>query len=179
MAPRKKDSNETPKKKEFGTGLRAQLEKRREEPEAAKAADAQPNVELRFELTARPADLDGATVDLGATAKLREELAAAVAREQELKVALEQQRAMLPVALEDEQNVARRAAALDDRDAKLTAFQTELEERERKVRDQSAAIEEEHRRLAEVQAELAAAQATSEESHRQAETKLRELKSFD
>ena len=29
MAPKKKDTNET-KKKEFGTGLRAQLEKRRE-----------------------------------------------------------------------------------------------------------------------------------------------------
>ena len=67
MAPRKKDSNETPKKKEFGTGLRAQLEKRREEPEAPAAADAQPNVELRFELTARPADHDGTASSDAAT----------------------------------------------------------------------------------------------------------------
>ena len=43
MAP-DKDTNET-KKKEFGTGLRAQLERRREEPEEATQAVHQPNVD--------------------------------------------------------------------------------------------------------------------------------------
>jgi len=63
MAPRKREPNETAaKKKEFGTGLRAQLERRREEPEAAPKPELQPNVELRFELTARPADSEPITV---------------------------------------------------------------------------------------------------------------------
>ena len=91
MAPRKKDPDETTaKKKEFGTGLRAQLERRREEPEAAPRADAQPNVELRFELTARPAEAEPAGVEgNGAVKELRRELAAARAREQELRATLE------------------------------------------------------------------------------------------
>jgi len=91
MAPKKRDTSET-KKKEFGTGLRAQLERRREEPDAAKPADLQPNVELRFELTARPADSEPFTVvSDGATEDLRKQLAAARARENELKAALAEQ----------------------------------------------------------------------------------------
>ena len=132
MAPRKDDSNEkpTPKKKEFGTGLRAQLERRREEPDGPKPAEAQPNVELRFELRTSPADQDGAVDAGGPSEQLRQELAAALAREQELKATLEQQQSVVvPVASADEQSVSRRAAALDDREAKLSAFEDDLEMR--------------------------------------------------
>jgi len=51
MTPKKDETTEN-KKKEFGTGLRAQLERRRDEPDAPRPVDAHPNVELRFELTA-------------------------------------------------------------------------------------------------------------------------------
>ena len=114
MAP-KKDTNEI-KKKEFGTGLRAQLERRREEPEAAKPADSQPNVELRFELTARPADAEPFTVvsSNGATDDLRRQLAAAQAREDELKAALAEQQEVFEAGMESDQGLARRASTLDE-----------------------------------------------------------------
>ena len=41
--------------KGFGTGLRAQLQRRREGDEGQAEAQGPTNVELRFELTARPA----------------------------------------------------------------------------------------------------------------------------
>src|SRR5213080_4012612 len=179
MAPKKRDTSET-KKKEFGTGLRAQLERRREEPDPAKPADLQPNVELRFELTARPADSEPFTVvSDGATEDLRKQLAAARAREDELKAALAEQQEVFEAGTESEHGLSRRASTLDERDAKLAEFQAELEARERKVRDQRETIEAEHARLAELQAELAAEQQLSAERHEQAEGKLRELKSFD
>ena len=61
MTP-KKDETTDIKKNEFGTGLRAQLERKRDDPEAPRPAEAHPNVELRFELTARPADSEPFTV---------------------------------------------------------------------------------------------------------------------
>src|SRR2546423_12464951 len=178
MAP-DKDTNET-KKKEFGTGLRAQLERRREEPEATIQPVHQPNVELRFELTARPADAEPFTVTSdGATDELRKELAAAQAREAALTAALAEQQEVFEAGMESDQGLARRASTLDERDAKLAEFQAELEERERKVRDQRETIEAEHARLAELQAELAAEQQLSIERQEQAERKLNELKSFE
>src|SRR5438046_9840518 len=94
MTPKKDETTEN-KKKEFGTGLRAQLERRREEPEAANQAIPQPNVELRFELTARPADAEPFTVTSdGATDDLRRELAAAQAREAALTAAPAEQQAV-------------------------------------------------------------------------------------
>src|SRR3954470_16452364 len=126
MAPRKKDTNDV-KKKEFGTGLRAQLEKRREEPEGApalrpkrenrrgepkaapKAEALQPNVELRFELTARPADSEPITVvsSDGATDDLRKQLAAAQVREDELKAELAKQQEVFDAGLESEHGLSR------------------------------------------------------------------------
>src|SRR3954453_20923511 len=179
MTPKKDETTEN-KKKEFGTGLRAQLERRRDEPEAPRPVDAQPNVELRFELTARPADAEPFTVvSNGASDDLRRQLDAAHAREEELKAALAEQQEVFEAGMDSDQGLARRASTLDERDAKLAEFQAEVEERERKVRNQRQTIEAEHARLAELQAELAGEQQLSAERHEQAEAKLRELKSFD
>src|SRR6266550_8089481 len=180
MTPNKDETNEN-KKKEFGTGLRAQLERRRDEDEGGpRPAEGHPNVELRFELTARPADSEPITVvSDGATDELRRELAATRAREDELKAALAEQQEVFEAGIDSEQGLSRRASTLDERDAKLAQFQAELEERERKVRDQRETIEAEHARLAELQAELAAEQQLSADRHEQAEKKLHELKSFD
>src|SRR5438552_15105956 len=112
MAP-KKDTNET-KKNEFGTGLRAQLERRRDEPEATRPPDPQPNVELRFELTARPADAEPFTVTSdGATDELRKELAAAQAREDALKAALAEQQEVFEAVVVSDQGFDRPATELD------------------------------------------------------------------
>src|SRR3954469_13589844 len=107
MAAKKKDTNDV-KKKEFGTGLRAQLEKRREEPEAAPKAEAlQPNVEMRFELTARPADSERTPAPSdGATTDLRKELAAAKAREETLKADLAKQQEVFEAGIESESGLS-------------------------------------------------------------------------
>src|SRR5262245_39326723 len=183
MAP-KQDPNEQgtnePGKKEFGTGLRAQLQKRREDSDVP-PAEAQPSVELHLELTARPSDsAEPLTVVSNApTEDLRKQLAAAKKREEELMAALAEQQEVFKAGIESEQGLSRRSGSLDERDAKLAEFQAELEERERKVRDQRQTIEAEHARLAELQAELAGEQQLSVERQEQAERKLRELKGFD
>src|SRR5438270_2109016 len=107
MAPKKKDT-ET-KKKEFGTGLRAQLERRRDDEVPKPAPDSQPNVELRFELTARPADAEPLTVSSdGATDELRKQLAAAELREAQLQAQLAEQAEVFEAGMDSEQNVTRR-----------------------------------------------------------------------
>src|SRR5919109_4656764 len=119
MAP-KKESNEPPKKNEFGTGLRAQLEKRRDDGETAAPAESHPNVELRLELTARPSDSEPLTVvSNGATEDLRKQLAAAQKREEELKAALAEQQEVFEAGIESEHGLSRRAAAPLGRGAHL------------------------------------------------------------
>src|ERR671937_688868 len=142
MAPRKKDTTNETNKKEFGTGLRAQLERRREEPEAPKI-EAQPNVELRFELTARPAsDAEPITVvSDGATEDLRRQLAAAKAREEELQLSAErheQAEAKLRElkAFDRDRSkfgheLEKQRKTLADREKKLSRAEQELETRER------------------------------------------------
>src|SRR6266550_2535575 len=129
MAPKKRDTSET-KKKEFGTGLRAQLERRREEPDAAKPADFQPNVELRFELTARPADSEPFTVvSDGAAEDLRQQLSAERHEQAEQKLrelkSFDRDRSKFASELEKQRK------ALADREQKLARAEQELEARER------------------------------------------------
>src|SRR5438132_10596485 len=90
MADKKRpEKDATDTEKGFGTGLRAQLEKRRDSSDGHIAkAEVPPNVELRFELTARPRE--EATVEPGMDA-LREELEGARAREADLREALAKQ----------------------------------------------------------------------------------------
>src|SRR5437763_6428988 len=110
MAERKqpeKDGTDT--EKGFGTGLRAQLEKRRENSDShVTKAEVGPNVELRFELTARPREEPGDEAGMEA---LREELAAAQAREAELRDALSAQSETYETAVGSERDSGRRSGA--------------------------------------------------------------------
>src|SRR3954453_13474807 len=146
--------------KGFGTGLRAQLQRRQIEEATPAAADGQgqPNVELRFELTARPSG-DGEPVALSAdVSALQTELEAAKRREEALRLRLEKQSEAYSDGMTSEQELAARASTLDAREARLAEFEVELEERERKMRDERDAIVEEHARVADLQAELASEQ---------------------
>ena len=178
MADKKRPEKDgTDTEKGFGTGLRAQLEKRRESSDAhVHKAEVGPNVELRFELTARPREETGDDAGMNA---LREELAAAQTREAELREALSAQAEAYETAGGPEKDSGRRSGALDDRERKLAEFESQLEAREQRVKAEREAIEDEHRRIAELQAEAAAEQALSAERQEQAEAKLRELKNFD
>src|SRR5919201_2921936 len=142
MPDDQKESRDT--EKGFGTGLRAQLERRREADDDGSNEPARHSVELRLVLTARPR-FEG-TADDGALGDLRADLAAAHAREAELRSLLEEREQAYHRGVGSEQDLARRAATVDERDAKLAEFQSELEERERRVRNEREAIEQEHRR---------------------------------
>ena len=142
--------------KGFGTGLRAQLQRRRDGEDGQGEQPGPTNVELRFELTARPAS--GETIEGVVNPdfeELRAELQAAHAREASLREQLDKRTEAYDQNVGSEKELAHRATTLDEREAKLAEFQVELEERERRVRDQREAIEDEHARVADLQAELA------------------------
>ena len=80
--------------KGFGTGLRAQLERRRGDEDKAVEPQGPTNVELRFELTARPAGGDAETIAISPDlTELKSELEAAQRREAALRSRLDQQSA--------------------------------------------------------------------------------------
>src|SRR5215210_7009403 len=166
--------------KGFGTGLRAQLQRRRDGGDVvASEPQAPTNVELRFELTARPASEGLEPVAGPEFEELRSELRAAQAREAALREQLQERAEAYEGNVGSEAELVHRAATLDEHETRLTEFQVELEERERRLLDQREAIEAEHARVADLQAELAAQQALAAEQQEAAETRLRELESFD
>src|SRR5438477_11124084 len=114
MADKKRPEKDgTEIEKGFGTGLRAQLEKRRDSADGQHVkAEVPPNVELRFELTARPRE---EPQDGNGVAELREELAAAEAREAELRATLAQQEETYDAAVANGKDSGHRSTALDDR----------------------------------------------------------------
>ena len=138
--------------KGFGTGLRAQLQRRREGEDGTPVeAQGSTNVELRFELTARPASGETLEAVVGPDVQaLRAELEAAQAREATLRDQLQERSHTYEQNVGSEKELAHRALTLDEREAKLAEFEVELEERERRVRDQREAIEAEHTRVADL-----------------------------
>src|SRR5438309_1687219 len=139
MADKKRPEKDgTDTEKGFGTGLRAQLERRRESTESQTVkAEVPPNVELRFELTARPRE---EPADGNGMEELREELAAAEAREAELRATLAQQAESYETAVSNGKDSGRRSSALDDQERKLAEFESQLEAREQRVKAEREAI---------------------------------------
>src|SRR3954451_24662265 len=167
--------------KGFGTGLRAQLQRRREGEDGTPAETQGPtNVELRLELTARPANGETLEAVVGPDVQaLRAELQAAQTREATLRDQLQERSHAYDQNVGSEKELAHRAVTLDEGEARLAEFEVELEERERRVRDQREAIEAEHARVANLQAELAAEQALAAEQQEAAEARLRDLQGAD
>src|SRR2546421_10035732 len=167
-----KDVAET--EKGFGTGLRAQLERRRETA-AGKGGLKVANPDASGSVPAAPA-IDISDADLDA---LRDELAASLAREEQLRGALSEQVAAHDRELSPQHDLAARQAELDERAGRLSAFEVALEERERHVAEQVEALELERRRLVDESNELAGLQAQTAEREQHVQAKLRELTSAD
>src|SRR5947208_14506706 len=167
-----KDVAET--EKGFGTGLRAQLERRRETA-AGKGGLKTANPDVSGSVPAAPT-IDLSDADLDA---LRDELAASFAREEQLRGALSEQVAAHERELSPQQDFAARQAETDERAGRLSAFEAALEERERHVAEQVEALELERRRLVDENNELAALQARTAEQEQHVQAKLRELTSAD
>ena len=110
---------------------------------------------------------------------VRAELAASLAREQDLRTALSDQLEAREHDLDLERDFATRAAELDGRAAKLATAQTDLEERERRLAARLEAVKEDERRLGDLQVRLDREEAASAERERDIEAKIRELKEAD
>src|ERR671929_942016 len=160
--------------KGFGTGLRAQLERRRETAAGKGGLKAAPP-DVSGSVPAAPA-IDISDADLDA---LRDELAASLAREEQLRGALSEQVAAHDRELHPQHDLAARQAELDERAGRLGAFEAALEERERHVAEQVEALELERRRLVEESNKLAAHQARTAEHEQHVQAKLRELTAAD
>src|SRR5438034_1095377 len=132
--------------KGFGTGLRAQLQRRQTEGDSpTPEAQGQPNVELRFELTARPSG-EGEPLAVSAdVSALKSELDAARRREEALRLRLEKQTEAYSDGMSSEQELATRDRAAD---ARLQGRERALEKRDNELRAQDKEMAERERRLA-------------------------------
>jgi DNA repair exonuclease SbcCD ATPase subunit len=157
----------------FGTGLRAQLEKRQGADEAPEPQQpSRPTVpEPAAESVLQPV-VDEARA-------LRAELEAAHNREHELRTELAELQANVNQELNGAQALSLRSTEVDQRAARLAAQQQELEERERELQQRAEAAAAEQQRLAELKSELAAQEARTSEREKQISSKLRELTNAD
>src|SRR5215210_4201728 len=169
----KKQNEPEPKAQEteteggFGTGLRAQLQRRQEPAGDGALMPPQETPIVRVDLyAAAPASVstnggsasEGAHPDLD---HLRAELAAALAREQDLRQALGEQVEAYERKLSDDHLAAKQAAELDDHGARLAQIEEDVAQRERALAAERKALEEERRRGATCPAERLRARARS------------------
>src|SRR5947209_7176670 len=113
----------------FGTGLRAQLQKRRggqeAEPPAPETPPADPPL-VRVDLyTSAPHQVNGEDVN-GELEELRTQLAEAQKREREVRAAFAEQVEAYERKLSEEYEVTREQSKLDDRSSKLSATESNL-----------------------------------------------------
>src|SRR5215210_8501511 len=155
---------ETETERGFGTGLRAQLQRRQEPATAGEGAVRSETPIVRVDLYATaPASLstNGSDAEQGDVEHLRGELAAALAREQDLRQALGEQVEAYERKLSDDHLAAKQAAELDDHGARLAQIEEDVAQRERALAAERKALEEERRRGATCPAERLRARARS------------------
>jgi septal ring factor EnvC (AmiA/AmiB activator) len=155
----------------FGTGLRAKLEGR---PDHDGRTGGNVVATAPLEEVGAPAAYGEPNGDVQA---LRAELAAALARERDLRTELATQNVLATPDLSPlEAELRTRGAELDARAARLGASETEIEERERRVSEQVAMVRTEKERLSEIENRVVGQDALSAEREVHVEAKLRELK---
>src|SRR5205823_6007745 len=119
------------------------------------------------------------TVDTIELERLRNELDASLAREQELRASLTEQMETYSRELSLEQEVALRTNELDKRAAVLEDREAELEERERHIATRLEEFAAEHAELERLGEEIDAAKADAAEREQIVALKVRELKAAD
>ena len=157
MSPTNSKSAANETEKGFGTGLRAQLERKRGPVAPAPVPE--------------PVEMLDPDAEAGIDA-LRSELEASLAREEDLRSALAEQLEAYERGLDAEQESAVRAADLDHRAEKLARAEAEIEQREQRLAEREAAFGAEENRLERLAVELAEQEETTR-------AKLRELKQGD
>ena len=162
----------------FGTGLRAQLQKRRGEQPEEQAPAPTHSAEtplVRVDLyTSAPHQVNGAdpTPEME---ELREKLAGAQSRELELRAAFAEQVEAYERKLSEEYDVSREQTKLHERSAKLSSTETQIREREQKLAEEYKELNFERQRLSAVQDEVAAAQSAAAELQEELQARNAEL----
>ena len=135
----------------FGTGLRAQLEKRRGE-QAEEAAPPAPALQaetpfVRVDLyTSAPHQINGDEPSAEAE-ELRGQLAEAQKRERELRAAFAEQVEAYERKISEEYDVSREQTKLDDRSAKLSSTESQIREREQRLASERQELNAERQQL--------------------------------
>ena len=148
----------------FGTGLRAQLQKRRVKADGTPAQEpSQPQLTepplVRLDLsTSAPYQVNGAESDVEVE-DLQGQLAEAQKRERELRAALAEQVEAYERKLSEEYDVSREQTTLDARSAKLSSTESDLRGREQRLADERRELNNERMRLSQLQDDVAGAQA--------------------
>lgn len=152
---KKKDENEQAKAEPeateggFGTGLRAQLQKRLN-PEAAEHPEPEPAQEPESEYVSYDFD-PPATVELNGVnpevEDLRGQLEAAQKREVELRTAFAQQVEAYERKLSEEYEVAHEQTKLDERSSRLSSTESQIREREQRLAQERQELLAERKRL--------------------------------
>jgi chromosome segregation ATPase len=177
--------------KGFGTGLRAQLEKKRKRDEPASVGEAlaagddaapdppvagTPPVEQQPPPPRHEPEPQLEAVDPSPDLEaLRAELAASLKREQELRATLADQVEAYERGLDHDKSLAMREAELEQRAARLTATAGDLDRRQRLVSQREKAVESDEGRLQQLQRELQVGQSRLAEQQSDAERRRREL----
>ena len=158
-----------PTEKGFGTGLRAQLERKQGGSEPASEPAIDDNGAAARSVSEAIAV---ATLQADGVNELRAELQAARERESALRASLAAQ----VDARELEQQAAHRVEALDERGAQLAASEAAVAARERSAAEQLAEAEDLRARVAEQHAGLSDAEARIAEREGHIDLKVKELK---
>jgi DNA repair exonuclease SbcCD ATPase subunit len=155
----------------FGTGLRAQLQRKQSEPEATEGEVTEPQAETEAHEAEREEQFveqdrafdDHVNVIVQASvpelAEIRAELEAALRREQEVRDALQHQIEAREHELEAARDLALREAETEQSAARVAAREAELERREQLLTDQLDQVANERRELNLHRTELVAEEA--------------------
>src|SRR5215210_7605657 len=172
--------------KGFGTGLRAQLQRRRDS--AQEELDASDEAfESAKAIVSAPSIPNGKNGDGHAELEtVRAELAAALAREQDLRAFLTDQIEARERELDVEHELSARSAEADAKLGKLEAAELELETREHSVAEQLEALEKERKEVTAAREDLEATRARvagketlTSDLQEELDQKLRDLKAAD
>ena len=168
--------------KGFGTGLRAQLQRRRDDAQVELDASKEAFTAAKAVATA-PSSANGNGDGHAELETVRAELAASLAREQDLRAFLTDQIEARERELEVDHELSARAADVDAKLSKLDAAELELETREHSVAAQVEALEKERKEVAAAREELDATRARvdgketlTSDLQEELDQKLRDLK---
>jgi DNA repair exonuclease SbcCD ATPase subunit len=163
----------------FGTGLRAQLQKRRGDQPEAQATPAQQSPDpplVRVDLYTSAPHQVNAGEPSPELEEVRGQLAEAQKRELELRAAFAEQVEAYERKLSEEYDVSREQTKLHDRSAKLSSTENEIRQREQRLAEERRELNAERQRLSLLHDEVAAAQSAAAELQEELQARDAELK---